>query len=122
MALADPQSIKVSGTTTSLPRVSTGAYNSKYQSADGQTAFTASTQEGKRLRQVVRLDRDKITSDPFIPANNVSVGTSISLVVDRPKDKVGFADAEEAALIAGFIELLTKEESKVITKFLAAES
>lgn len=122
MALADPQSIKVSGVTTSLPRVSTGAYTSKYQSADGLTILSLATQDGKRLRQVVRLDRDKITSDPFIPANNVEVGTSISLVIDRPKAKVGFTDAEEAALVAGLIELLTKEESKVITKLLAAES
>lgn len=122
MAFADPQSIKISGVTTSLPRVSSGSYQSKYQSADGLTILTALTQLGKRVRQVVRLDRDKITADPFIPANNVEVGTSISVVIDRPASKVGFTDAEEAALIAGFIELLTKEESKIITKLLAAES
>lgn len=122
MSFADPQSIKVSGVTTSLPRVSTGNYESKYQSADGLTLFQALTQDGRRLRQVLRVDRDKITPDPFISTNNVEVSTSISLVIDRPKGKVGFSDTEEAALIAGFMELLTKEESKIITKLLAGES
>jgi len=122
MALADPQSIKISGVTTSLPRVSTGAFQSEYLSASGLLDLKLSTQDGKRLRQVVRVDQDKITADPFIPATNVEVSTSVSLVIDRPKGKIGFTDAEEAALIAGFFELLTKEESKVITKLLAAES
>jgi len=122
MALADPQSIKISGVTTSLPRVSTGQFQSEYLSASGLLDLKTSSQDGKRLRQVVRIDQDKITADPFIPANNVEVSTSVSLVIDRPKGKIGFTDAEEAALIAGFIELLTKEESKVITKILAQES
>lgn len=120
MAQADPQSIKISGTTTSLPRVSTGDYKSKYQSADALIDLLFSTQTGKRKRQVARVDLSKITADPFVPSNNIEVGTSVSLVIDRPL--AGFTNTEEAALVAGFIELLTKEESKIITKLLAAES
>jgi len=120
MALADPQSIKINGVTTSLPRVSTGNYTSKYQSADGLLDLSLATQLGKRKRQVARVDQSKITSDPFIPANNIEVGTSVSLVVDRPL--VGFTNTEEALLVSGFIELLTKETSLMVTKLLAGES
>jgi hypothetical protein len=122
MALADPQSIKISGTTTSLPRTSTGENKSEYTSADGTLDMLLSTQKGKRLRQVVRVDQSKITEDPFISTQNVEVGSSITLVIDRPRDRVGFNNTDTAALVAGFIEALTKEESKIITKLLAGES
>jgi hypothetical protein len=120
MSLADPQSIKISGTTTSLPRVSTGDYKSKYESADGLIDLTVSTQNGKRKRQVARIDISKVTADPFIPAQNIEVSSSFQLVVDRPL--AGFTNTEASAIVAGFIEALTKEESKIITKLLAGES
>jgi hypothetical protein len=120
MSLADPQSIKISGVTTSLPRVSTGDYKSKYESSDGLIDLTVSSQNGKRKRQVARIDVSKITADPFIPSQNVEVSSSFQLVVDRPL--AGFTNTEAAAIVAGFIERLTAESSLIITKLLAGES
>jgi hypothetical protein len=120
MAQADPQSVKISGVTTSLPRVSTGDMKSRYESPDGLIDLSYSTQEGKRIRQVARIDHSKITSDPFITTQNVQVGTSVSLVIDRPI--AGYTNAEVLAIVTGLIESLTAESSAKITKLIAKES
>jgi hypothetical protein len=120
MALADPQSIKISGVTTSLPRVSTGDFKSVYESADGLIKLSLATEEGRRLRQVVRVDINKITADPFIPAQNVEISTSLYLVFDRPK--VGWTNAEAKAVYDGFIEALQASSSVLITKLLGRGS
>lgn len=120
MALADPQSVKISGTTTSLPRVSTGTFESTYESADGLIVLKLSTVSGKRKRQVVRLDVSKITADPFIPAQNVEVSMSTYLVFDRPP--AGYSNAEAKAVYDGFIEALQASSSVIITKLLGSES
>lgn len=120
MALADPQSIKISGTTTSLPRVSTGDFESIYESADGLIKLSLSTVSSKRKRQVVRVDVSKITADPFIPAQNVEVSMSNYLVFDRPQ--VGYTNAEAKAVYDGFIEALQAASSVVVTKLLGSES
>jgi len=120
MALADPQSIKIGGTTTSLPKVATGNFESSYESADGLINLKLSTVQNRRKRQVVRLDVSKITSDPFIPTQNVEVSMSTYLVFDRPK--VGYTNAEAKAVYDGFIEALQANSSVLITKLLGSES
>jgi hypothetical protein len=120
MSFADPQSVKISGTTTSLPRVSTGDFDSTYESADGLITLKASTVSSKRKRQVIRLDVSKITADPFIPAQNVEVSMSTYLVFDRPV--VGYTNAEAKAAYDGFIEALQAGSSLLITKLLGSES
>lgn len=120
MAFADPQSIKISGTTTSLPRVSTGNFEAEYESADGLITLKASTVSGKRKRQVVRVDVSKITADPFIPTQNVEVSMSNYVVFDRPP--AGYSNAEAKAVWDGFIEALQASSSLLITKLLGSES
>lgn len=120
MAFADPQSVKISGVTTSLPRVSVGKNESKYQSADGLITLSASSQYGSRTRQVIRIDTSKLTADPFIPAQNVKVSESIYLVIDSPV--AGYTDAELKAVYDGFIEALQASSSKLITQLLGGES
>jgi hypothetical protein len=120
MAYADPQSIKIEGTTTSLPRTSTGKGESQYTSADGLIDLVASSQYGKRTRRVLRADVSKITEDPFIPANNVEVGMSCYLVFDLPP--AGFTNAEAKAVYDGFIETAQKSSSTLITQLLGGES
>jgi len=120
MALADPQSIKISGTTTSLPRVSTGPFESLYTSADGLIKMSLATTNGKRKRQVVRVDVSKITTDPFITTQNMEVSMSSYLVFDRPM--AGYTNAEAKAVYDGFIEALQASSSLVITKLLGSES
>ena len=120
MALADPQSIKISGSTISLPRVSTGDFKSIYESADGKTKLSLSTVKGKRNRQVVRVDVSKVTTDPLISTQNVEVSMSNYLVFDRPA--TGYSNAEAKAVYDGFIEALQASTSVVVTKLLGSES
>lgn len=120
MALADPQSIKISGVTSSLPRVSVGDFEATYESADGLINLKLSTVENRRKRQVVRVDVSKITTDPFIPAQNVEVSMSTYLVFDRPL--VGFTNTEAKAVYDGFIEALQASSSVMVTKLLGSES
>jgi len=120
MALADPQSIKISGTTTSLPRTSTSGGKSEYTSSDGTIKVSLSTQSGSRKRQTWRVDVSKITADPFIPAQNTEVSMSFYIVFDRPV--AGFSNAEALAIATGAIETLTATSNLVLTKLLGAES
>jgi hypothetical protein len=120
MALADPQSIKISGTTSSLPRINADNYNSEYLSADGTVKFKAGTQFGKRLRQLGRVDINKIVASTLNPSQNEEVSASIQLVFDRPKQ--GFTNADMLAIYAGLIEQLSATESKIVKQILAAES
>lgn len=120
MALSDPQSIKIGGTTISLPRTSTKASESTYTASDGLTRLTLSTTRGKRNRQVVRVDVTKITADPFIPAQNTEVSMSFYMVFDRPL--VGYTNAEALAVAVGLIEAATASEDSVLTKLLGSES
>lgn len=120
MALADPQSIKISGVTTSLPRVSTGAFSSVYESSDGTIDLKLSTVESNRKRHVVRVDVSKITADPFVPAENREVSMSSYLVIDRPL--VGYTNTEALAVVAGLTEALAATESKILKALLGSES
>lgn len=120
MAFADPQKVKIAGVETSLPRVSTGKYESIYASSDGNIELVASTSNGKRTRATIRINHKKITADPFIPTTNVSVGSSIYVVFDSPV--VGYSDKELKEIWDGFIEALQASSSLLITKLLGGES
>jgi hypothetical protein len=120
MALSDPQSIKISGTTTSLPRTDVGSFRSAYESADGLIKLSLSTSKSKRKRQVVRVDVVKTVPDPAVPAQNVEVSMSTYLVFDRPM--VGFSNADAKAVYDGFIEALQASSSVMVTKLLGSES
>lgn len=120
MAFTDPQSITISGTPISLPRVSTGNGTSSYQSADGLVTLSASSQYGKRTRRVLRIDHNKITADPFISTQNVKVGMSNYLVFDLPP--AGYNNTDALAVYAGFKALFTATSDALITKLLGGES
>lgn len=120
MALADPQSIKINGVTSSLPRVNTGNFESEYLSADGLTKLKVATTNGRRKRQTVRVDLSKITTDPFDSTQNVEVGESVYLVVDRPP--AGFTNEEALKAVEGFVELLSASTFSLVKKALASES
>lgn len=120
MAFADPQTIKVSGVEKTLPRVNTGNFSSTYLTSDGLYKLTISTQEGKRKRHVYRVDASKVTADPYIPADNVSVSMSAYIVVDRPL--VGYTNAEALAVVVGLLEAAVASEDSDIVKLLGSES
>jgi len=120
MSFADPQSVKIGASEISLPRVETGELISSYLSADGATRYTISSQEKKRKRHVLRLDVEKITPDPFIPAQNTTVSMSVYLTIDRPI--AGYTNEEAAEVVKGLIEALSASSFKAITKVLSFES
>jgi len=122
MALTDPQSIKVGGATSSLPRVSTGAFESEYLSEDGKYKLTLSTaiSGSQRKRQLLRVDLTEITADPFIPTQNTENSMSAYIVIDRPP--AGFTNAKAEEVCSGLIELMTKETNKVLKALLSSQS
>lgn len=120
MAFADPQAVKISGSTKTLPRVSAAGNKSIYESADGLTRLTISTEKSKRKRHVYRVDVEKITSDPFIPTNNTSVSMSCYIVIDRPL--VGYSNEEALAVVAGMLEAASETSSADLVKLLGSES
>jgi len=120
MSFADPQSITISAVTTPLPRVDVGSNKSSYLSADALIAESASSTYGKRTRRVLRVDHSKITTDPFIPAQNVKVSMSNYIVFDLPP--AGYTNAEALAVYAGFKAQFTASSDLLITKLLGGES
>jgi hypothetical protein len=120
MAFSDPQSITISGSTISLPKVSSGNGSGDYQSADGLVHLGASNHYGRRTRRVLRLDHSKITADPFIPSQNSKVSMSCYMVFDLPV--AGYSNADAKAVYDGFKGLYTATSDAVITKLLGGES
>lgn len=118
--LSDPQSITISGTAISLPRTSVGTDQAQYTSADGLVQLLLSHTYGKRNRHVLRLNHNKITADPFIPADNVEVGVSMYTVFDMPP--AGYSVADVIAVYAGWKALYTASSDAVITRLLGGES
>jgi hypothetical protein len=120
MSFSDPLSVTISGTTTSLPRVSVGDDQSEYQSGDGLIVVSASHNYGKRSRRMLRIDTSKLTADPFKPSENVKVSMSHYMVFDLPP--AGFTAAEALAVYAGFKGLYTASTDAMVTKLLGGES
>jgi len=120
MSFADPQSVTISGTTTSLPRTSVGQNLSEYTSGDGLIKLSASSAYGRRTRRVLRLDHSKITSDPFKPAENTKVSMSNYIVFDVPV--AGYTATEALAVYTGFKTQFTAATDALISKLLGGES
>jgi len=117
MALSDPQSITISGSTTSLPRITDVDNTGTYQSADGSlklTVISAKTAAG-RLRGVVRIDKTVIAADP-LTAINQSYSGSIYQTFDFPIN--GFVTADKIAMFTGLNTQLTASTNAVLTKVL----
>lgn len=116
MAFNDPQSITVSGTAVSLPRVSSGVNSGGFASNDGNRKLSVSHTYGKRTRRQYRMDFQKIAADPLTAANTRFSG-SVYIVVDQPT--VGFTVTELQNEIAGFLASLTAAQQ---AKLLGGEN
>lgn len=114
----DPQTVTVNAVAQTLPAISREPRKSVYREDIGEYSFTISHSEGKaRNRRVVRLDRVKVTADPFLPAQNVEVSASYYLVVDHPN--AGFTAAEMKEDVLGLTGWL---DSAAVLKVLGGES
>lgn len=121
MAFSDPQSVTISGTAISLPRVESGKNQSVYQSADGLVRLSASSAYGRRTRRVLRIDHSKIAADPYT-AQNKKFSMSNYIVFDVPTVGEGYSTADITAVYAGFKTAFTASSDALITKLLGGES
>lgn len=117
MAFADPQSVTINAVPKSMPRVSIGASESTYRTADETVQMRISHQASKgRKRRMVRLDQTVIAADP-LTAENAEQKAGIYLVVDEPT--WGFSDTDLDYLVDALVAWLT---SGNIAKLLGGES
>lgn len=93
MALTDPQSVTVSGSAKSLARLGTSLSEGQFQDTTGEFKLLVKQDSGRRTRHIIELRQTKIVSDPMFPSQNVNVGCTARITVDRPKNGVTAADA-----------------------------
>jgi hypothetical protein len=120
MAFADPQSITISGSAISLPRISSGANSSIYSSADSLVHQTVSSTYGKRWRRTFRVDHRKVAADPFAAGVNREFSMSTYVVIDVPP--VGYTVAEAKAVVDGMLASLSASTGAKITALLGGEN
>lgn len=121
--LTDPQKFKeVAGTEVTAPRVSTGDFRSIYETSDGLNKLTLSTQESgnNRRRHLVRIDVEKLTTNPYEESKKQAVDMSVYLVIDRPI--AGYSVAECKKLVEGLVGLLSASTYALTEKVLGGES
>lgn len=120
VSFLDPQSVTISGTAVSLPRVSSGKDAGGFASADGLVQLTVANSYGKRTRRTMRLSQSKISADPLIPSQNVRSSMSTYIVVDTPVN--GFTNAEIKALVDAFTAYLTASTGARVTQLVGGEN
>nr|QDH88637.1 MAG: hypothetical protein H4Bulk461090_000003 [Leviviridae sp.] len=123
MALTDPQKFKeVAGTEVTAPRVSSGDFKSIYETSDGLNVLSISTQESNstRKRHLVRIDVNKLATNPYEETKKQNISMSVYLVVDRPV--AGFTVAEAKKLVEGLVGLLSASSYSVTEKVIGGES
>jgi len=121
MAFTDPLALTINAVALNPPRISLSGDESIYQTSDGLVSVKASHDYGaSRNRHLLRIDHSKITSDPFIPADNRKVGMSFYLVFDVPT--VGYSLTEQMQVYTGQKTMFTASSDAMITKLLGGES
>jgi hypothetical protein len=117
---ADPQSVTINAVAQSLPRTSTEDSTSVYTKDDETVQLTIAqipTSKG-RVRRSVRVDVNKMATDPFTPANSRRVSMSATLVIDEPAD-AAFSNTE---MLNNVKSLVGWSSDANLTKVIAGES
>lgn len=118
--LADPQSVTINSVANSLPAVSRGVDQSRYQKDDGLVSLQISHTYAKRTRRVVRLDHSKIAADPLVSSQNIKYSMSAYLVIDVPV--TGYTVAEAKQIVDALTAYLTASSGAKVTSVLGGES
>lgn len=116
----DPQSVTINAVAQSLPRTSMDERTASYTRDDETVQLTishTSTNRG-RVRRVVRLDVNKIASDPFTAGQSREFSYSTYIVLDEP-DGSAFTNTELLNNTKGLVGWLTDAN---LTKVIAGES
>lgn len=93
MALADPQSVTISGAATPLPRTGLALDQGSFADASGQVTLSVLHSSARRTRHTIKLQKSAIVADPLVPSTNQNVSYSAHIVLDMPKNGVSVADA-----------------------------
>lgn len=117
MALADPQSVTISGTAVSLPRTGLGLAEGSFTDASGQVRLTVGHQANRANRHVIKLQKSSIVSDPLVPSVNQNVQYSAAISLIYPKNGVVAAD-----ILALANALVAWATTANLTKVLGGES
>ncbi len=118
--LADPQSVTLSGTATSLPRTSINQGGAVYSAPDSSIKLDVVHNIGRRNRSTVRLRQDKIAADPLIASTNRRLSATAYFGIDVPPE--GFSVAEQVALVKALADWLTASTMANTTKVIGGES
>lgn len=116
----DPQSVTISGSAKSLPRISSDVNESAYSNDDSSVTERVSHSYGKRTRRTFRITHSKYAADPLFPSQNTPYSMTFYVVADVPK--VGYTVAEQKAVIDGFVAQLNATSGALITKWLGGEN
>lgn len=118
MAFADPQSLTVGASATTLDRVFLEPGVGTFEAPDNALILTlrpSKTASG-RIRQVLQVDRSGVGADPLTGVNS-RLNQRATLIVDSPS--WGFTDAQTAELVTGIKTWLSPAN---IAKLVAGEN
>lgn len=120
MAFADPQTVTISGSANTLPRVGISETKGVFRKDDASvTLQTTSTSNGRRNRMAIRIDHKKVAPDPLMPETNSPFSMSVTFVVDVPS--VGYSIAEQSAITSALTAYLTASSGARVTQLLGGE-
>lgn len=116
---SDPISITVSGSAKSLARTGTGPDTGGFATSDRAYRLTISHSYGKRIRSLLKMQKDSLVANPLVTGQNINQSASVYLVIDRP---AGYDTAALKAEVDGYLAWLSASSGAAITKALAGES
>jgi hypothetical protein len=121
MALSDPQSVTLSGTATSLPRVTSGEARSRYSKDDGLLDLQVShTATGKRKVDTLSLRQSKIVPNPLVAGVSQPEWFQVSISWSKPANGT-ITPAELKALSDAAIAYAAAGSGSVVTKIIGGE-
>jgi hypothetical protein len=120
VAFADPQSVTISGSAKSLPRIGSSIDSGVFSTDDGNVKLTVSHSTGKRTRRTIRLDHRKVAADPLNAAQNLNYSMSVYMVVDAPL--VGYSPADQKAIVDALLGNLEASSAANEVKLIGGES
>lgn len=121
MSYADPQSVTISGSANSLPRIGSGVSGGTFQKEDGTVVLEVShAKQGSKSRHTAGLRHNKTATDPFVAGNSIAVGMRCYLVVETPPQ--GYTVAEAKAVVDGFVAWLSASTGANVTRLLGGEN
>jgi len=117
---ADPQSVTINGSASSLPRTGVTSSLGTFQKDDANVILTVGQAKSKlRNRRMIKLAFRKVAADPLNAALNLEYTMSVHLVVDTPQ--VGFTVTEAKYVVDALTAYLTASSGAKVTQLLGGE-